>query len=300
MVFRGENDMAVTTSLKIAEVFGKEHKHVVRDIDLLRIKIQDIDNQHSPNLDARCTMFSEVVDVVPIPNGAKKERRSYVMNRDGFVLLAMGYTGKKALAFKLRYIDAFNQMEQLLRNGAQSAAQLAQQQSQNQVELVQQMAQQMSQLCNTFAAYVGSTASGVVTPPAVPDQAPNDGWGDFTSSDGIVHNYRALRTLFPNHITVERASDLLRQQGIYMNKLSLFRYLCDEGYLSRDEDTYHRPCRLCVDKGWMVSTLSGTSPGRRNRKQHIPHLSPEFVEILTRRLEDRQNRQLEFGKEVQA
>lgn len=41
----------------------------------------------------------------------KQEYRQIIMNRDGFTLLAMGFTGKKALQFKLKYIDAFNQME---------------------------------------------------------------------------------------------------------------------------------------------------------------------------------------------
>jgi Rha family phage regulatory protein len=39
----------------------------------------------------------------------------YFMNRDGFTLLAMGFTGKKALGFKLKYIEAFNQMEETIK-----------------------------------------------------------------------------------------------------------------------------------------------------------------------------------------
>ena len=39
------------------------------------------------------------------------------MDRDGFSLLVMGFTGKKALEWKLKYIDAFNQMEETLKSG---------------------------------------------------------------------------------------------------------------------------------------------------------------------------------------
>lgn len=39
----------------------------------------------------------------------------YLMNRDGFSLLVMGFTGKKALEWKLQYIKAFNQMEKFIR-----------------------------------------------------------------------------------------------------------------------------------------------------------------------------------------
>jgi len=48
-------------------------------------------------------------------NGATRESPAYNLTRDGFTLLAMGFTGKKALAFKLAYIDAFNRMEAGLR-----------------------------------------------------------------------------------------------------------------------------------------------------------------------------------------
>ncbi|WP_370649558.1 ORF6C domain-containing protein [uncultured Limosilactobacillus sp.] len=48
------------------------------------------------------------------PASYGRDRRIYYMNRDGFSLLAMGFTGKKALQFKLKYIDAFNQMEKQL------------------------------------------------------------------------------------------------------------------------------------------------------------------------------------------
>ncbi|MFW6783693.1 Rha family transcriptional regulator, partial [Enterococcus faecalis] len=45
----------------------------------------------------------------------KQKYRQIIMNRDGFTLLAMGFTGQKALKFKLKYIEAFNQMEELLK-----------------------------------------------------------------------------------------------------------------------------------------------------------------------------------------
>ena len=43
-----------------------------------------------------------------------RTRREYLMNQDGFALLAMGFTGKEALEWKLKYINAFNQMEALI------------------------------------------------------------------------------------------------------------------------------------------------------------------------------------------
>lgn len=91
---------AVTTSLKIAEVFEKQHKSVIRSIESLEIP-QEV-SKHNFAL----TSFQ-----VPQPNGGTRNVKAYLITRDGFTLLAMGFTGKKAMQFKLAYIEAFNQME---------------------------------------------------------------------------------------------------------------------------------------------------------------------------------------------
>lgn len=94
-----ENEQAVTSSISLAENFEKEHKHVLRDIDSYK---KDV-----PNFGQ---MFFETTE----PDSYGRDRRIYLMNRDGFSLLAMGFTGQKALQFKLEYIRAFNQMEKQL------------------------------------------------------------------------------------------------------------------------------------------------------------------------------------------
>ncbi len=91
---------AVTTSLKVAEVFGKEHKNVIRAIESL---LKDSDVADRLNFEPR-----EYTDV------RGKTWPMYEMDRDGFTLLAMGFTGKQALQFKLSYIDAFNKAESIL------------------------------------------------------------------------------------------------------------------------------------------------------------------------------------------
>ena len=88
---------AVTSSLQVAENFDKRHDHVLRDIDGVE---KDV-----PNFGE---MFFELIE----PDSYGRERRVIYMNRDGFTILAMGFTGKKALQFKLKYIEAFNQMEE--------------------------------------------------------------------------------------------------------------------------------------------------------------------------------------------
>lgn len=99
-----------TTSLDVARHFGKRHDSVLRTIrDLLaQLPAERLHNFVATFID------------VPGPNGATRSEPAYRITRDGFTLLAMGFTGTRALEFKLTYLDAFNRME----------AELSQQQAQ--------------------------------------------------------------------------------------------------------------------------------------------------------------------------
>lgn len=89
----------VASSRQIAENFEKNHNHVLRDIDSLK---KDVSN------------FGQMFFETTAPDSYGREQRAYLMNRDGFTLLAMGFTGKAALEWKLKYIAAFNDMEKKL------------------------------------------------------------------------------------------------------------------------------------------------------------------------------------------
>ena len=88
----------ITTSLKVAEVFEKEHKNVLKSIENLVA-----DNSAAKYF--RLTTYKN----------RGKEYPMYEMDRDGFSLLVMGFTGEKALQWKIKYIEAFNQMESELK-----------------------------------------------------------------------------------------------------------------------------------------------------------------------------------------
>jgi len=95
-----KDKQAVTSSLQVAGTFGKNHRDVLRAIDDLK--------------DVR--KFAQMFSETNLPDSYGRNRRGYYMNRDGFTLLAMGFTGDKALQFKLQYIDAFNEMEQQVKS----------------------------------------------------------------------------------------------------------------------------------------------------------------------------------------
>ncbi len=94
-----KDQQAVTTSLQVAEGFEKQHKHVIEAIEA---KIQSAENSAHYK-----TMFAEGV----YQDSRNRTQKIYYMNRDGFAFIAFGFTGSKADEFKLKYIEAFNQME---------------------------------------------------------------------------------------------------------------------------------------------------------------------------------------------
>lgn len=97
-----KNQRAVTSSLQVATTFGKRHDHVLRDIEKI---LEDVPK------------FGEMFAYREEPDSYGRSRKVFYMNRDGFTLLAMGFTGKKAMGFKLQYIEAFNKMEHQIQTG---------------------------------------------------------------------------------------------------------------------------------------------------------------------------------------
>lgn len=103
-----------TTSVDIARHFGKQHRNVVQAIEGLIVQLPSealLNFQHGS---------------YTLPETGSQQHKLYRLTRDGFTLLAMGFTGKKALAFKLAYIDAFNKMEAELQKPAHDAERVRQ------------------------------------------------------------------------------------------------------------------------------------------------------------------------------
>ena len=102
----------VTTSRNVAEVFGKNHKDVLRDIRNVLSSLPDTSN----NWGMRNFALTPYTD----PQN-KQTFDEYLITKDGLTLLVMGYTGETAMRFKLAYIQRFNEMEAMLRDVGSSA-----------------------------------------------------------------------------------------------------------------------------------------------------------------------------------
>lgn len=141
-IVTNRNDEAVTTSICVAQMFDKQHKHVIRDIENLIANMLTTSSAHE-NKNTLAHESNEP-NFEPIKKGKEngalvcesnepnfgfikkyfikgyytdaRHRRKpmYYMTRDGFTLLAMGFTGKRAMEWKIKYITAFNEMEKFI------------------------------------------------------------------------------------------------------------------------------------------------------------------------------------------
>ncbi len=108
IVFMGANSQVLTNSLLVAKTFEKSHKHVLDSIK----NILDMSAENSAHIDFQdLSKDFELISMdIPMPNGGTRKSPVYVMNEEGFTLLAMGFTGSKAMLFKMRYVKAFQEM----------------------------------------------------------------------------------------------------------------------------------------------------------------------------------------------
>ena len=104
-----ENNQALTTSLIIAETFKKRHDIVLRAIENSLTILRDNGRKIALSKIEQSFIKGEYKDA------QGKPRPMYYLNRDAFSLIVMGFTGTKALEWKLKYIDAFNRMEAALK-----------------------------------------------------------------------------------------------------------------------------------------------------------------------------------------
>lgn len=131
IILSTQNGEPVASSRQIAESFGKEHKDTLESIRQI--------------LAAENSATKSMFHLATFENRGK-QYPMYLMNRDGFSLLVMGFTGKAALEWKLKYIAAFNEMEKKLTAPASNQLQDLSPELQYLIKLERQQNQQAKQL----------------------------------------------------------------------------------------------------------------------------------------------------------
>ena len=103
VITRNDDGELVVTSRQVAEDFGKQHQHVTQAIE---------------NLISENSLLKSMMMESEYTTERGRKYKEYLLTRDGFSLLVMGFTGSKALEWKLKYIEAFNKMEEYIKGQA--------------------------------------------------------------------------------------------------------------------------------------------------------------------------------------
>lgn len=102
-----KNNTPLASTRNIADIFSKQHGHVLRDVETSLATFLEIGRSNFGESNFIKSTYK---------NEQNKKQPEYLLTRDGFSYIAMGFTGKKAAQFKIAYINAFNQMESFIRN----------------------------------------------------------------------------------------------------------------------------------------------------------------------------------------
>ena len=190
------NGSLVVSSRRVADNFGKQHKHVLE-------AIENIKAENSALMD----MFYET----SYKAGTGKSYKEYLMNRDGFSLLVMGFTGKEAMEWKIKYINAFNEMERKL---AKPQLTPAEQMAQGLIA-----AQQLLEEKSKQVAHLAMT---------IEEQKPKVLFADAVSAS-------------KTSILIGDLAKLIRQNGVEVGQKRLFEWLRQNGWLMKSGNSKNMP-----------------------------------------------------------
>lgn len=198
------NGVLVADSLEVADRFGKRHADVIRAIENL---VTELATQNCvTNVEPEgCFIPAEY-------QNRGKTYKKYLLTRDGFSLLVMGFTGPAALHWKLLYIEAFNKMEEALRS---------------KVDIRQLVTQITTDVLRTVLPEIRQAVEPSQQPTAI--------------EDGRVHNARRLDLLYgndealPNFLTVYDIRDYL---GI--GQRQAYELVRSEGFPAKKVGTFYR------------------------------------------------------------
>ena len=211
----------VVSSRQLAEHFEKRHDHVLRDIVNIEKKIPQY--------------FGEMFWEGKQPDSYGRMQKVYYMNREGFSLITMGFTGQKAVEWKIKYIQAFKTMEQMLLKQSQESYQIA-----DPIERAKR--------------WIEEEKVRIEQAKALEEAKPK-----IVFADAVAASHTS--------ILIGDLAKLLKQNGYETGQKRLFAQLRNEGYLIKQGNSKNMPTQKAMEKG--LFEVKETTVNNPNGSIHV-------------------------------
>lgn len=241
------NGKILASSREVAEKFGKQNKHVNESIRKLMVENSTVKN-----------MFKEATYI----SARGREETEFLMDRDGFSLLAMGFTGKKALEWKLKFIEAFNQMEEKLKSG-------------NYLSEEEKLKLKLFSKDPSEVAYAHNRLVEIATAPLIAENEEMKPKAEFHDAVSVAENcinFGKFAATFQNN------------NKISFGRNKIMDWCRDRNYLCSSHNLKNKPSQYMIDSGYMKYKQN---TNKRDGKEYItytPLLTGKGEIWLTKRL----------------
>lgn len=219
IILKEQNGKVLASSRDVAENFDKRNPDVNRAIENLIVQ--------------NCTVRNMFEESTYISSRGRQEKE-FLMDRDGFSLLVMGFTGKKALEWKLKYIEAFNKMEEKLKQS-------------NVLTEEEKLKLMLFSKDASEVAYAHNRLVELETAPLrqqIEEQKPLvDFANQVSDTTSLIDMNQMAKLLKDENIPIgrNRLFEILRQKEILRDNNEPYQRYIESGYFKIKEGTYNTP-----------------------------------------------------------
>lgn len=259
LVYRKENQV-LTNSRLVAMKFGKRHSNVIRDIEELLSKLPE--NERKLN-------FELLEEDVEISNGGSKKLKFYAMTETGFTLLVMGFTGEKAIQFKLEYIAAFNKMKEIIKRSSLPSYQI-----EDPIKRAEKWIEEQKEK-KALEIKVGELSiENKELEKRIEEDAPK-----VIFAMAVTESKRSC--------LVAELAKIICQNGMEIGQNRLFKWLRKKGYLGTKGEYYNQPMQRYIEAGlFEIKKRVITKPNGNTITVSTPMVTPAGqLHILNKFLE---------------
>lgn len=225
------NGKILVSSREVAEKFGKRNSEVNRAIENLTVQ--------------NCTVKNMFIKTT-YTSSRGREENEYMMDRDGFSLLAMGFTGKKAIEWKLKFIEAFNQMEEKLKSG-------------NYLSEEEKLKLQLFSKDPSEVAYAHNRLVELATAPLIAENEEMKPKAEFHDAVSVAKNCVSFGKF---------AGTFQNNNDISFGRNKIMDWCRERDYLCSSHNLKNKPSQKMIDCGYMQYK---ENVNERNSEQYITY-----------------------------